>query len=49
MNVWIHTGGEGGIIKNYKLKGDLDSQASDALYNIKGNNEGHLRIYKDNG
>ncbi|MGO9174820.1 MAG: hypothetical protein ACLQED_01555 [Desulfobaccales bacterium] len=48
MNVWMHTGGEGGIIKNYKLKGDLDSQAPDALYNITGNNEGHLRMYKDN-
>lgn len=49
MNVWMHTGGEGGVIKNYKLNGDDDSTAPNALYNIKGNNEGHLRIYKDNG
>lgn len=49
MNVSMHTGGEGGIIKNYKLNGDDDSTAPNGLYNIKGNNEGHLRIYKDNG
>jgi hypothetical protein len=48
MNVWMHTGGEGGIVKNYRLKGDTDSQALDAQFSIKGNNEGQLRIYTVN-
>jgi hypothetical protein len=45
MNVWMHTGGEGGIMKKYSLKGEDNPQAPNALFNINYNKDGHLRIF----
>jgi len=45
INVWLHTGGEAGIMKHYSLNAEDNPQAPNALYYIKYNNEGHLRLY----
>ena len=45
INVWLHTGGEAGIVKHYSLKAEDNPQAPNAHYYIKHNNEGHLRLY----
>ncbi len=45
MNVWMHTGGEGGILKKYTIDGEDNPQVPNALYNISYNKDGHLRIY----
>lgn len=48
MNVWMHTGGEGGIKKHYDLIAEDNPQAPNAIYFIRYNNDGHLRISKPN-
>jgi len=45
INVWLHTGGEEGIIKHYSLKADENPKAPNAQYYIKFNDEGYLRLY----
>lgn len=47
MDVKIHTGGEGGLVKTYSFNGTADSCKSNSTFHIRYNDRGFLRIYDE--
>jgi hypothetical protein len=47
MDVKIHTGGDGGIVKTYSFNGTTDSCKSSSTFHIRYNDRGFLRIYDE--